>query len=172
MAKFKNVSKNITRNFERKSVVLRFRRRGRSRQETFALSDYDNSWEKAEQAAKLRRETLIKELPDPANGRHGVMTNHNNSGAVGVHFQHHRTVSSSGNINNYPIFCATWSVGSKRVSTSWFISKYGFKEAFVLAVLSREMESSDRKEILSKFEEIQHTKRFKQIADQCALEWE
>jgi len=162
--------KNITRNVAENCVVLRFRRQHQNWHETFTLSKYGNSWEKAEAAAKRRRTALLKELPEPAS-RKGVMTDRNQSGAVGVHFSQRKHTAPNGNVYYYPHFYAKWPGCPKRAGIGWSVNQYGFEEAFVLAVLSREKESVDRKAILTAFKRLQKTKRYKTIADQCQLEW-
>jgi hypothetical protein len=162
--------KNITRNIAENCVVLRFRRQHQSWHETFTLSKYGNSWEKAEKAAKRRRAILIKELPEPATCK-GLMTKRNQSGAVGVHFSQRKHVTPSGKVYYYPHFYAKWPGCPKRAGIGWSVNQYGFEDAFALAFLSREMESVERKEILAKFKSVQRTKRYKEITDQCQLEW-
>ena len=162
--------KNITRNVAENCVVLRFRRQHQNWHETFTLSKYGNSWEKAEAAAKRRRTVLLKELPEPAS-RKGVMTERNQSGAVGVHFSQRKHTAPNGNVYYYPHFYAKWPGCPKRAGIGWSVNQYGFDEAFALAVLSREKESVDRKTILAAFKRLQKTKRYKTIVDQCQLEW-
>ena len=162
--------KNITRNVAENCVVLRFRRQHQNWHETFTLSKYGNSWEKAEAAAKRRRTILLKELPEPAS-RKGVMTDRNQSGAVGVHFSQRKHTAPNGNVYYYPHFYAKWPGCPKRAGIGWSVNQYGFDEAFVLAVLSRELESVDRKKILDAFKRIKRTKRYQKIVDQCQLEW-
>lgn len=162
--------KNITRNVAENCVVLRFRRQHQNWHETFTLSKYGNSWEKAEAAAKRRRTILLKELPEPAS-RKGVMTDRNQSGAVGVHFSQRKHTAPNGNVYYYPHFYAKWPGCPKRAGIGWSVNRSGFDEAFVLAVLSRELESVDRKKILDAFKRIKRTKRYQKIVDQCQLEW-
>ena len=169
MAKFKSVAKNISRHIEQRSVVLRFRLGGRAKQETFALSNYDNSWEKAEQAAKLRREPFIKEVSESVKGRLGVMTSQNNSGVVGVSLQHCNATSSNRTVHRYSCFEASWRVESRKVVIRWAVKKHGLKDAFVLAVISRRMGSKDREAVLAEFEKIRNTKQFNEIADLCSV---
>jgi hypothetical protein len=160
---------NIVRNYARNYVRIRFRRQGKVWEESFSISKYDNSWEKAEQAAIDRREILAKELPERGKSRLGIMTSHNNSGVVGVSLQHSNATSSNGTVHRYPCFEASWRVESRNVVIRWGVKKHGFKDAFVLAVLSRRMESKDREAVLAEFEKIRNTKQFNEIADLCSV---
>ena len=99
------------------------------------------------------------------------MTDRNQSGAVGVHFSQRKHTAPNGNVYYYPHFYAKWPGCPKRAGIGWSVNQYGFEEAFVLAVLSREKESVDRKAILSAFKRLKKTKRYKTIVDQCQLEW-
>ena len=115
--------KNITRNVAENCVVLRFRRQHQNWHETFTLSKYGNSWEKAEAAAKRRRTILLKELPEPAS-RKGVMTDRNQSGAVGVHFSQRKHTAPNGNVYYYPHFYAKWPGCPKRAGIGWSVNQY------------------------------------------------
>jgi hypothetical protein len=160
---------NIIRKYARNYVQIRFRRQGKVWEESFSISKYDKSWEKAEQAAIDRREILAKEVPDPVSPRKGRMTKVNSSGVVGVSFQHCNATSSNGTIHRYSCFEASWLVESRKVVIRWAVKKHGLKDAFVLAVLSRRMESKDREAVLAEFEKIRNTKQFNEIADLCSV---
>lgn len=160
---------NVTRYYKRKYVQVRFLRGGKRWEENFFISKYGNSWEKAEQAAIARRDILAKEVPAPYRPRKGKMTKSNSSGVVGVNFLHRNAPSSNGTIHRYSFFAAYWQAGRKSAVISWTIKKHGFKNAFVLAVLSRRMESKDRAAVYAEFEEIQNTAEFTKIARLCKV---
>jgi len=163
--------KNITRNIAENCVVLRFRRQHKNWHYTFAISKYGGSWEKAEAAAKRKRGEVIKTLPE-ALTRKGVMSHRNSSGVVGVHFAEKKHVAPSGRVYWYPHFYAKWPGCPKRAGIGWSVNQYGFEDAFVLAVLSREMESVDRKKIVATHKRILKQARYKKILAQLELVYE
>jgi hypothetical protein len=162
--------KNITRNVQENCVVLRFQRQHQTWHETFSIKKY-GGWAKAEAAAKVRREIVIKDLPDPIPQK-GRMTKRNQSGVVGVHFAEKKHTKTNGKVYWYPQWYTKWPGCPRRGGVAWSVNQFGFDDAFVLAVLTREMEAIDRKKILAKFERVKKTKRYQSIVDSCALTYE
>lgn len=161
--------KNITRNIQENCVVLRFQRQHQTWHETFSIRKF-GGWTKAEAAAKKRREELIKELPDPIPQK-GRMTKRNQSGVVGVHFSEKKHTKPNGKVYWYPQWYTKWPGCPRRGGVAWSVNQFGFDDAFVLAVLTREMESVDRKKILAKFKRLKGTKKYKDILKKCELEY-
>ena len=54
----------------------------------------------------------------------------------------------------------------------WSVNQYGFEDAFVLAVLSRELESVDRDKLVATHKRITGKARYKKILDQLELVYE
>ena len=65
-----------------------------------------------------------------------------------------------------------WPGCPKRAGIGWSVNQYGFEDAFVLAVLSRELESVDRKKLLATHKRIKGKARYKKILDRLELVYE
>lgn len=151
---------HITKNVKEKCIMARIMRQNQKYQKNFTLNEY-KSWTKAEREAKKWVKEMLEKLPDRATSK-GKLTSRNTSGVVGV-----RLVNSVKYKNGSPYeswrWLAFWPDCPYRGGISWATLKYGDDEAFVLAVLSRKMESIDREAILKKFNRIKGKKSYNDI---------
>lgn len=132
----------------------------------FSLTEY-GSWSKAEQAAKEWLETIKRDLPPPATSR-DRLTARNNSGYVGVALKSSTRQLAEGDVSFDYAWHAFWP--DNPIGTRWAVNKYGDDSAFVHAVLSRQLESTDREEVEAQFKKISGKRAFRQILEQKALE--
>ena len=153
---------NVTRNRQEKTVVLRIQRQGKMYHQAFALSKYEGSWTQAEAAARERRDELLPNMPKRDSGR-GRMTRRNSSGVVGVSLGLRTVTQADGSLRTYTRWIAKWPDCPKRGGMPWSVMAYGEDDAFVLAALSREMESIDAKKILAELERIKDKKKYQEI---------
>ncbi len=130
--------------------------------EAFALSKYEGSWTQAEAAARKRRDELLPTMPERNHGK-GRMTSRNTSGIVGVSLGLRTVTQVDGSRRTYTRWIAKWPECPKRGGMPWSIMAYGEDDAFVLAALSREMESTKPDAVLSMLKEIKGTKKYDEI---------
>ena len=121
--------------------MARLMRNGEKYQKNFTLSKYE-TWEKAERAARRWVNKTQRELPPPGTTR-GKMTHRNSSGIVGV-WARHETSVRNGRTYEYAGWSARWPGCPKRGGIAFSITKYGDKDAFVLAALAVENETVER----------------------------
>lgn len=108
-----------------------------------------------------------KKLGPPAasGSTPGAKTRRNRSGTVNVIFKDtdHKNLRDSSE---------RWIAklrGLKPSSLSWSVAKYGGeKQAYVLAVLTVQMQTTDREKVLAKFKRIRKTKTYSAIADRMS----
>ncbi len=131
----------------------------------FSLVEH-GSWKKAEEAAAQWLEEIKVSLPPPSTSKDNL-TARNVSGIVGVSLKKSTKYSPNYESTHYA-WHAFWPDNAN--GTRWAIEKYGDDEAFVRAVLSRQLESTDRKEIEATFEKVQGTRQYHSILKQKALE--
>lgn len=130
--------------------------------EAFALSKYEGSWTKAEAAARKRRDELLPSMPERDHGK-GRLTKRNTSGVVGVSLGLRTVTQADGSLCTYTRWIAKWPECPKRGGMPWSVIAYGEDDAFVLAALSREMESTNSEEILARLEQIREKKAYNEI---------
>ena len=145
----KFVTKGITRfDLEDKHVhgyMVRICRRGEHVNE-FKSDAACGGKRKALVAAKERYQELVDEMGPPLTSR-DRMTARNKTGKVGVHIAHSYDERSPESESF--AYCAMWKAADgkrKKISFAW--NKYGKKNAFQLACLARDKESSDREYLL------------------------
>lgn len=141
----KTVEKGITRfdinERNTHGYMMRICRRGEKRNEFFSDTAHGGK-KKALVAARKRYQELVNKLPPPDSAK-GKMSVRNTSGVVGVHVAH--TVLPDFPDKEYFAYCASWkNEDGKRRKISFGWSKYGKKDAFQLACLAREKETTDR----------------------------
>jgi len=153
---------NVTRNRQESTVVLRIQRNGEMYHESFALSKFDGSWTKAEAAARIRRDELLPEMPEREFGK-GRLTRRNTSGVVGVSLGQRTVTKADGSETTYTRWIAKWPECPSRGGMPWSTLTYGEDDAFVLAALSRKLESTDRDEVVAAMEKIRNKKEYKNI---------
>ena len=141
----KKVQPGITR-FEieeRKTYgyMVRICRRGEKFNQFFSDSAFGGK-RKALKAAQDQYEQWVAELPAPETTKN-LKSARNTTGKVGVHIAQAETDGTT-----YFSYCSSWvdTDGKRRkISFSW--SKYGKKDAWELACLARDNETTDRKRI-------------------------
>jgi len=153
---------NVTRNRQESTVVLRIQRNGEMYHESFALSKFNGSWPKAEAAARIRRDELLPEMPERDFGK-GRVTRRNTSGVVGVSLGQRTVTKANGTPCTYTRWIAKWPDCPSRGGMPWSTLTYGEDDAFVLAALSREMESTNRDEVVKKLKSIKGKAAYKKI---------
>ena len=133
---------HLTVNRESRCVMARIRRQGKMYQANFTLREYGN-WTAAKQAAAKWVSGLLKNLPARTFSK-GQMTSRNASGVVGVyrHRQTHR--KKNGRRSIYHSWIARWPGCKYRGGVKWTVQQFGEEDAFVLAALSRKLETTDR----------------------------
>lgn len=131
----------------------------------FSLAEY-SSWEKAEDAATQWLEKIKVSLPPPITSKDNL-TARNVSGFVGVSLKKSTKYSPNYETTHYA-WHAFWPGNAN--GTRWAVEKYGDDQAFVRAVLSRQLESTDRNEIEATYEKVHGTQEYHSILEQKALE--
>ncbi|HEY1769298.1 MAG TPA: hypothetical protein VGG02_03480 [Chthoniobacterales bacterium] len=150
-------TRNLTDNF----VLARVQRRGVRHQRIFTRKAH-GSWKAAESAAAKWVRQMERELPAPATSR-DQLTARNRSGVVGVHRRCETVRKASGRRHEYFAWVARWPGCRLRAGVKWPIQAYGEDDAFVLAVLSRRLETDDRETVLSEFMKIADRKPYREI---------
>ncbi|MEM7673022.1 MAG: hypothetical protein AAF212_06740 [Verrucomicrobiota bacterium] len=93
------------------------------------------------------------------------MTHRNSSGVVGVHLAYKQVTKKSGKQYGYWSWIARWPNCPKKGGIAWHVTAdQSDEETFVLAVLTREMESVDKDAVMAKFRRIRNRKSYKEIA--------
>jgi len=156
-----------TRNVREKYVMARVMRQNIKHQEDFTLKKY-GTWEKAEEAAREWEEKLKDKLPDKLSTK-GVKTNRNSSGVVGVRLDKNIKCKKNGSIYEYLRWIAFWPNCPLKGGIGWSINKFGDDNAFVLAVISRNNESVDRKFIVDEFYKLQQTEEYSKVLNDKSI---
>ena len=141
--------------------MARVMRQGVRHQANFSLKSH-KTWEAAEREGAKWVRAKIKELPPPTTCK-DRMTKSNSSGVVGVHFDPHIVKKLSGKKYSCPRWVARWPQCKKRGGVFWYLNQWDDDGAFVLAVLSRQLEIEDRSKILTRFDEIADTAKYDAI---------
>lgn len=124
-------------------------------QKNFSLTEYP-SRTAAEKAAAAWVRAQIARLP-PETPRKGRVTASNRSGVVGVWLVPVRLTKPDGRRYEYWRWTANWPHCPHHGGVSWYVHQYGDDDAFVLAVLSRRLETVDRAKVLAEFDRIDGT---------------
>ncbi len=147
--------------------MARVMRQKKMHQRNFTLKEY-GSWIKATRAAKLWiKETLPTLLPKIASKN--LMTERNHSGVVGVHWSPGIVRKKNGNVYECPRWIARWVGCPFSGGISWMEKQFEHEGAFVLAVLSRQFETINRDEILTEFDKIIGTGKYKEIVGKMQM---
>jgi len=152
---------NTTRNTVNKAVMARITRNGKLYQCDFTLKEYI-TWENAEVAAQRWVRNKLKFLPPKRSMVKGANTTRNTSGFVGITRKKMVNTRSYGHYE-YWSWIARWPSCPNPGGITWTTNKVGDDEAFVLAVLSRRLESIDRDKIRAEFSKIQGTEAYDEI---------
>lgn len=143
--------------------MARIMRQCKMHQKNFALKDY-GSWEAAEAAASAWIDKQKKILPPSQMNAKDRMTSRNRSGVVGVYLSRQVIRRPSGKEYEYWRWTARWPGCPQSGGVSWQIGEsLEEDDAFALAVLSRQMESTDRYHIMSELARIYGSKRHLKI---------
>lgn len=141
--------------------MARVMRHKKMHQVNFSLKVY-GTWPKATRAA---RRWLSKTLPTlaPKLVSKDRMTRRNHSGVVGVNRTPGIVRKRNGNVYECPRWIARWPGCKYHGGLSWSVKQFEEEGAFVLAVISRRRETINRDSLLTEFESIVGTKKYKGI---------
>ena len=156
--------KYLTKNKTERCVMARIQRQGQRYQANFSVKVFGD-WTAANTAAETWINQLIKNLPPPTPPK-GVMSSRNSSGVVGVHFQRQTITKRVGRKNktyHFTSWTSNWPKCVNRGGVKWPVKKFGDDDAFVLAVLCREMETVNRDEVRSRLAEVKGTPIYTQL---------
>jgi hypothetical protein len=151
----------LTKNTKERCVMARVMRQKKMHQENFSLREY-GVWPKAVRAAKRWLNKTLPTLP-PKLVSKDRMTSRNHSGVVGVYRSPGIVRKRNGNVYECPRWIARWPGCRYRGGLSWSVKQFEEEVAFVLAVLSRRRETINRDTILTEFESIVGTKKYKNV---------
>ena len=151
----------LTKNVKEKCVMARVMRQKKMHQRNFTLKEY-GTWPKAARAAKRWIDEILPELPPMIRAK-GLMTRRNRSGVVGVHWTPGIVRKRNGKTYACPRWIARWVGCRYRGGFSWMERQFEHEGAFLLAVLSRQLETVNRDKILTEFESILGTKKYDEI---------
>jgi hypothetical protein len=152
----------LTKNTKEKCVMARVMRQKKMHQRNFSLKEC-GTWQKATRAARRWIKEILPTLPPKIHPK-GMMTKRNHSGEVGVHWSPGIVKRPNGNVYGCPRWIAKWPGCKFNGGISWMEKQFEHEGAFVLAVLSRRLETINRDKILSEFESIVGTKKYGEIA--------
>jgi hypothetical protein len=153
---------HLTKNTQERCVMARVMRQKKLHQRNFSLKEH-GTWEEATRAAKRWIDDILPELPPKIRSK-GLMTRRNHSGVVGVHWSPGIVKKPNGNVYECPRWIASWVGCPYNGGVGWMEKEFEHEAAFVLAVLSRRLETVNRDKILTNFETILGTKEYRQIA--------
>ncbi len=140
---------------DRKGFMVRICRKGKRLNECFSVVRC-RSLRKARSAAEARYAELLKHYgptPTPAKNQ---MTSRNSTGRVGIHIAH--SVSKRWPDCESWAYCASWvDAEGKRRKINFAWEKYGKQNAWRLACIARDKESTDREAIVSTSERSKKT---------------
>lgn len=151
----------LTKNTREKCVMARVMRQKQMHQQNFGLKKY-GSWGKAMRAARNWIKQNLPKLPPRITSK-DRMTRRNHSGIVGVHWSPGVVNKPDGKSYQCPKWIAKWPGCPHRGGISWSEKQFEHEGAFVLAVLSRRLESTNRDKILTEFDSISGTRKYDQI---------
>jgi hypothetical protein len=157
----------LTKNVKERCVMARVMRQNQMHQENFSLKKFGN-WSKAMRAAKGWIKKKLPKLPPKITSK-GRMTSRNHSGEVGVHWSPGIVKRPNGNVYECPKWIAKWPGCPNRGGISWMEKQFEHKGAFVLAVLSRRLETINRDKVLTEFESIHGTKKYAEIVSKMKM---
>jgi hypothetical protein len=174
MSKKKNTKiTNITKNEAEGCYMGRIMRCGIKYQKNFTAKKL-GGWGEARKQALAWVEKMKTELPSLDESRKGNLSKRNSSGVVGVSLRRIEMNRTEGGVYEYWAWVTKWAVNNKTFTTRFNVSRIlSDDDAFVLAVLSRQMESVNKKKIFAQFERIKGTKEHQDILDLklLSLEW-
>lgn len=153
----------LTKNTKERCVMARVMRQTKLYQANFSLKKH-GTWAKATQAARQWLKKTLPTLPPKIeSSSKDRMTRRNHSGVVGVHRTLGIVRKQNGNVYECPRYVARWPGCKFRGGLSWSVKQFEEEGAFVLAALSRERETINRDAVLTEFESIVGTKKYRGI---------
>ena len=152
----------VTRNEKTKCWLARILRHRISTSEYFR--DNDKRWGGKEGAHQAALQWYAKKLAAAPHKltRKNVLTERNTSGFVGVHYSQH-IIKRGDRCYDSKSWVAQWPGCPHSGGLSWSISYYGENESYVLAVLSRQAESINRRKIIEEMDAIKGTQEYSNI---------
>ncbi len=160
---------HTTKNKASKCVMARITRQGEAYQKNFTLREYKN-WTAAEKAAQKWVKKMLKELPPPTP-RKGRMTKRNQSGIVGI-WPRLSTHKRDGQEYQYSRWYARWPGCPLKGGISFSAEMFGDEDAFTLAFIALDNESTDREWIVKRLKKFKGTKKHKEILSKKQLSFE
>jgi hypothetical protein len=157
----------LTKNLKEKCVMARVMHQNQMHQENFSLKKH-GSWIKAMGAARAWIKQKLPKLPPKISSK-GRMTRRNHSGEVGVHWSPGIVKKPNGNVYGCPKWIAKWPNCPNKGGISWTEKQFEHEGAFVLAVLSRRLETINRDKILTEFESILGKKKCAEIVSKMQM---
>jgi len=141
--------------------MARIRRQRQLYQANFTLKEYGN-WKAATAAAAKWVNNLARNLPPPLTSK-DCLTTRNKSGVVGVfrHREAHRKVNGRKAV--YHSWVARWPGCKSSGGVKWSVKRFGEDDGFVLAVLSRRLETESRERVLGALKEAKDTAEYAQV---------
>ena len=127
----------------------------------FPVREY-GSRANAKAAAEKWVRRQLREMPDKLESK-GRMTSRNSSGVVGVHRHCQLITKRRGKEHEYFSWVAKWPGCPLRGGVKWPVKTLGEDKAFVLAVLCRRMETTNRRRVFAAFEGIRNKAGFRAI---------
>ena len=118
------------------------------------------------QAASHWVEKMLRQLPPPLQNQSGRMTKRNQSGYVGVSLSRATPTKRRRDTSDYWAWKANWIGCPNRGGVTFGIRTLGDRNAFVCAVLSRELRTVDRNRVLQRLARIKGTARYRAILKQ------
>ena len=150
--------------------MARIMRQNVKHQKNFSRRDY-GTWKAAEAAAAAWIAKKKKSLPPSLMGAKATKNSRNTSGVVGVRLARKLLRKPSGKEYEYWSWVANWPGCPRRGGIPWHIGNMQTdEEAFVLAYLSREMESVDREKVRRRFGRIYKHPKHREILKQKQIE--
>jgi hypothetical protein len=151
----------LTINRQERCVMARIRRQRQLHQANFTLREY-GSWAAAKVAAAKWVNNLARNLPPPLTSK-DCLTSRNQSGVVGVfrHREVHRKVNGRNAV--YYSWVARWPGCKSSGGIKWSVKRFGEDDGFVLAVLSRRLESDTRERVLAALKEAKDTNEYARL---------
>jgi hypothetical protein len=153
---------NLLENKKEKWIRAKLMRHGKEYAEYFRVKEC-GSWEKAKSEAKKWLEEKIETLP-PRQSLKNLMTKRNHSGVVGVNLNK-QVLKRSYGLGKYEYWkwIARWPNCPNKGGVAWSTNQLGDEDAFILAVITRQMEITNRDEIKKEFSKVKGTKEYKEI---------
>jgi len=153
----------LTKNKKEKCIMARVMRQTRLYQANFSLKKY-GTWSKATRAARQWLNKTLPTLPPKVeSSSKDRMTSRNHSGVVGVHRTPGIVRKRNGNVYECPRYVAGWPGCEFSGGLSWSVKQFEEEGAFALAVIARRRETINRDSILTEFESIIGTKKYRDI---------